>query len=100
MKMCVVSLAYADTDKLQNLNGSTFKTRADAVNAVKQCAYVDVHDGHAEYESELERAQNELALSFSWFESMAELAEELNEIDADNLVMNSVFVALDWETDK
>lgn len=100
MKMCVVSLAYADTHKLQSLNGSTFKTRADAVNAVKQCAYVDVHDGHAEYESELEHAQNELALSFGWFENMAELAEELNEMDGAVFVSNNVFVALDWETDK
>lgn len=57
MKMCVVSLAYADTYKLQNLNGSTFETRADAVDAVEQCAYVDVHDGHAEYDSALGHAQ-------------------------------------------
>ena len=100
MKMCVVDIDYADLRKLQNLNGSTFKTRADAVNAIKQCAYVDLHTGHADYESELERAQNELALSSSRFESMAGLAEVLNALDGDVFVNSNVFVSLDWETDK
>ena len=100
MKMCIVNLNYVDLAALQNLNGSKFKTRAEAVEAVKRCAYTDLFDGDPEYESELEIARAELVDSFAWYESLAAFADELNEFDPDGLVTNHAFVALDWETDK
>jgi len=97
MKLGVVSLSIVNFKAVLKLNGSKFSTYAEAEKAMESLAYTDLPETDPECAATIEAYKHQIRTEFQWFNSMEDLAEELNDNDFFSLLNNSAFFAVDWD---
>ena len=94
MKLVVLTQGAVNTAALQRLNGTMFFSEPEAIETLAACADCGLPEDDPEYRDAMRRELVQDGLE--WYENMAEVAEALNDIDADRLIGSGYFVAVDW----
>lgn len=96
MKLVVLTQGAVNTDALQRLNGTMFFSEPEAIETLAACADCGLPEDDPEYRDAMRREREIVQDGLEWYENMAEVAEALNDIDADRLIGSGYFVAVDW----
>lgn len=96
MKLVVLTQGTVNTAALQRLNGTMFFSEPEAIETLAACADCGLPEDDPEYRDAMRREREIVQDGLEWYENMAEVAEALNDIDADRLIGSGYFVAVDW----
>lgn len=96
MKLVVLTQGAVNTAALQRLNGTMFFSEPEAIETLAACADCGLPEDDPEYRDAMRREREIVQDGLEWYENMAEVAEALNDIDADRLIGSGYFVAVDW----
>lgn len=96
MKLVVLTQGAVNTAALQRLNGAMFFSEPEAIETLAACADCGLPEDDPEYRDAMRREREIVQDGLEWYENMAEVAEALNDIDADRLIGSGYFVAVDW----
>lgn len=96
MKLVVLTQGAVNTAALQRLNGMMFFSEPEAIETLAACADCGLPEDDPEYRDAMRREREIVQDGLEWYENMAEVAEALNDIDAEMFVAQHYFVAVDW----